>query len=91
MDDYSFLKRVVIENGFKNYELFNNKIKKSLELENLYLKIVNDVFEYYKNNQSYDFSQNLNENLDFLKKFFEDYEEYEKCDEIVKIQNKLKF
>lgn len=91
MDDYSFLKRVVIKNGFKSYELFNDKIKKSLELENLYLKIVNDVFEYYKNNQSYDFSQNLNENLDFLKKFFEDYEDYEKCDEIVKIQNKLKF
>lgn len=89
--DYEVLRKLVLENGFNNYELFNDKKNKSKELENLYEKIVNDVFQYYKNTEIYSFPERINENLDFLKKVFEGFEEYEKCDEILKIQSKLKF
>lgn len=89
VNELSFLVKQILEKGFKNYKMFD-KINFNVDHNNdLTVQLCESIFNTYKSNDKITNDEITISNLDYLRRFFEIKEDYEKCDNLLKIKNKL--
>lgn len=88
-EDINFLVKKLLSKGFNNYGMFNNKLVLNDYTHNLFLKLCEQIFIHYKEDENIKSDKITIENLEYLRCFYEMVEDYERCDDILKIKNKL--
>lgn len=89
VNELSFLVKQILEKGFENYKMFDKINFKEENKNDLTLHLCESIFNTYKSNYKITNDEITISNLDYLRRFFEIKEDYEKCDDLLKIKNKL--